>query len=93
MPMKNILKKHKKNYYGLNKYNKKKEIIDALLNVGFDENEIATYMKDSRMEYIKALLRLFDIRLRHDSIKENVKGYLIRGMTPPYYTIKKKYFN
>ncbi|MBV4428719.1 hypothetical protein KM792_10205 [Clostridium tyrobutyricum] len=50
-------------------------------------------MKDSRMEYIKALLRLFDIRLRHDSIKENVKGYLIKGMTSPYYTIKKKYFN
>jgi len=90
---KEYIKEAQKDYYGLNKYNEKEEIIATLLNVGFDENEVDTYVKQDRMEYIKALLRLFDIKLRHDSIRENIKGFLIRGMKPPYYNIDKKYFN
>lgn len=82
-----------KDYYGLNKYNKDEEIVTTLMNAGFDGNEIETYTSNRDKEYVKALLRLYDVNLRHDNLKKEPKGFLISGLTPPYYKIKSKYFN
>lgn len=87
------IENYRRNYYGLNKYNTDKEIVEGLLIAGFNENEIDTYINSKNIEYIKALLRLYDINIRYDNLKENPKGFLIKGLKPPYYNIDKKYFN
>lgn len=90
---KEYIKKAQKDFYGISKFNEYKEIVNTLMNVGFDENEIDIYIKKDNIEYIKALLRLFDMKLRHDSLEKNAKGFLIKGLMPPYYNIDRKYYN
>lgn len=83
----------KDKYFGLDKYGGIKDVISALLEYGIEENEIDMYVKESNIEYHKALLRYFNIMLRYDKIKgDNPLGFLLEGLKGDY-NIDPKYYN
>lgn len=79
-------------YYGHHKYSGLKDVIKTYLQYGIEENQIDLYVKQSNIEYHKALLRYYDMMVRYDKIKENPINYLLKGIKGNY-NIDKKYYN
>ena len=83
--------KNIKNY--MNKYNRFAEIDNRLKEVGFNENEIKDFMDFiiTNFNYVKALLRLTDVKIKMDTIN-NVKSFIYGGLLNKY-QVEEKYYN
>jgi hypothetical protein len=79
-------------YYGLEKYGDLKDVVSTLLRHGIDENDIDRYISSNNIEYVKALLRYYDMMLRYDNIKGDGIGFLIKGLKEKY-NIDEKYYS
>jgi hypothetical protein len=78
-------------YLGLDNYNDWDDVVDALIAYGVPDNIIEQYVNKSNLEYVKALLRSFDVAIRYDRIEKNATGFLIKGLKTAY-NIPKKYY-
>lgn len=91
-----VILNYKDKFYGLDKYNSYSDVVNALLNYGISANDIDLYVKDttkeSNLEYIKALLRYFDVAMRYDRIDKNPVKYLLKGLQTTY-DISQKYYS
>lgn len=82
----------KKDVYFLEKYNTREEVIIALKDNGIPDDKIEIALATKDFEYIKALLRYFDIMVKHDNIKKSPKNFLNKGLSEVY-EISSKYYN
>ncbi len=74
----------------LDKYNEYEEIVNKIKEHGIDDLSFKVYFKMHKIPYYQALLRLIDDR--EDKI-DNIKSYLLKGLTEEYKDIDKKYYN
>lgn len=81
-----------KDVYGLDNYNTLEDVIMTLKENGFNQEEIEKYIRLLDIEYIKALLRYFDIMMNYDKISKNPKGFLEKGLKETY-NIDLKYYS
>lgn len=79
-------------YLGLDNYNNFDDVVETLGEYGVPKDIIDDYVNQFNIEYVKALLRYFDVAIRYDRIEENATGFLVKGLKTPY-NIPNKYYN
>lgn len=72
----------------LQKYTTYNEVIDRLLYFNIDVDDIYKYYNDDTHEYISALLRYVDDRIKDNKI-DNVKKFIYKGLPHNSYNVKK----
>jgi hypothetical protein len=78
--------------YGLEKYKTEEEVIIVLRDNGISNEKIEQSLRIKEFEYIKALLRYYDVQMKYDKITKNPKRFLEKGLETPY-NIDQKYYN
>lgn len=78
--------------YKLEKYNTREDVVIALRDNGISDEKVQSSLLIKDFEYVKALLRYFDIMMKYDKITKSPKRWLEKGLEGVY-DIEEKYFN